>query len=304
MTQDFSHALFLHGACTLPEVRHFINTWCHPDDRKALENIESPWKGASEYFRNLAVTEKNISESVEIRDVSQSLRPKIDGIEENLLFKRTFSQLPHEIKLVEIEKIITCQRVVNLDYIGELKGRFPPGLDEEAVFDICMNPVSPVSLPQPVQTEEGSFVFSDVNPNFRFLGGFPKGITKEDVDASLDGGLPVASVVLLFGYDYGAVNAYRIRKRLILNNGCHRLYALRSLGVTHAPVVIQHIDNPDLEFPPYFQKLPREYLIEHPRPAMMRGFFDSRLTARLRMKNRVSNVRISWAADRVYSPPV
>jgi hypothetical protein len=47
----------------------------------------------------------------------------------------------------------------------------------------------------------------------------------------------------------------------VLNNGFHRVYALRAMAITDTPVVIQHVGNPQLEFPPQVAGLPKEYLL-------------------------------------------
>ena len=49
---------------------------------------------------------------------------------------------------------------------------------------------------------------------------------------------------------------YRVGRRLILANGFHRLYALRALGVTHAPVLVLQVTHPQLELPPAIAETP------------------------------------------------
>src|SRR5260221_5469783 len=40
------------------------------------------------------------------------------------------------------------------------------------------------------------------------------------------------------------------RSRLFLNNGFHRICAMRSVGIKMAPIAIMHVTNLQLEFPP------------------------------------------------------
>lgn len=64
---------------------------------------------------------------------------------------------------------------------------------------------------------------------------------------------------------------------MVLNNGFHRMYTLGDMGVKYAPVVAQKIANPELEPLPTVGRLPKEYLIENPRPVLMKDFFDKEL---------------------------
>jgi hypothetical protein len=110
-------------------------------------------------------------------------------------------------------------------------------------------------------------------------------------------GQPVHAVILLVGYGTETVNVYRVGKRLILNNGFHRLNALRALGISYAPAVVQHVTHPDIELPPTIQDLPRDYLIKTPRPGLMKDFFDPRLTCEIRQRNFLKVVQIGWGIN-------
>ena len=63
------------------------------------------------------------------------------------------------------------------------------------------------------------------------------------------GGQPVESVALLVGFGTGPINVLQSGKRLVLNNGFHRVVAMRMAGITHIPVVVQHVAKPAIEFP-------------------------------------------------------
>jgi hypothetical protein len=50
--------------------------------------------------------------------------------------------------------------------------------------------------------------------------------------------VPVGAIILFVGYGAGSVNVLEANNRLILNNGFHRVYALRKSGVSKIPVVL------------------------------------------------------------------
>ena len=104
------------------------------------------------------------------------------------------------------------------------------------------------------------------------------------------------------GYGGAPINVYRVGNRLILNNGFHRVFALRSLGVTKIPVLVQHIANWQLEFPPAVGNLPREYLLSAPRPVLIKDFFQDGFSITLRAKQKVKSIVLQTAVNQVDIP--
>lgn len=98
------------------------------------------------------------------------------------------------------------------------------------------------------------------------------------------------------GYGGTPVNVLRVGSRLILN-GFHRVFALRSAGVTHVPVVVQDITNPQLEFPAQVAGLPREYLLAVARPVLMKDFFEADFTITLRTQDGLKVVNLGVACN-------
>lgn len=145
-------------------------------------------------------------------------------------------------------------------------------------------------------------MFSSPSPDFRFLGGYLKDISEDDIKAGEAGGMPIASVVLLVGYGAAPTNVLSVGKRLILNNGFHRAYALRSIGYTFMPAVVQRVTHPDLELGQVINGLPKEYLIGSPRPSMVKDFFDERLVTKLRVKARLRTIKVAWGAEQLSVP--
>jgi hypothetical protein len=89
-----------------------------------------------------------------------------------------------------------------------------------------------------------------------------------------------------------------------LNNGFHRVYALRSIGVTEIPVVIQRVGNPQLEFPPQVAGLPKEYLLGAPRPVVMKDFFGDGFAITLKVRDRLKMVTLGIALNQYDVPAV
>ena len=140
-------------------------------------------------------------------------------------------------------------------------------------------------------------VFSSPNSDIRFLGAFVKELTTEDMKHAVLGGLPAAAVIAFIGYGGAPINVLQWGGRVVLNNGFHRVYALRSMGVTDIPVVIQHVANPQLEFPPQVAGLPKEYLLGMPRPVLMKDFFEDGFAITTRVRDRLKMVTLGIAVN-------
>jgi len=295
-TEQNSPYLYLYGAMAQPEITHIVRGQCTQEDIAKLDTIITNWRNAIKKFREIESKEIGIADGNHPLDIESN--PKLDEIQKDPLFKNTFSQSPIEFKMVETDKLVATQRNVSLQYIDELAKRIPdePSLDE--LIDFCLSPKQEVPIAKPLQQAQNMISFSSPSVDFRFLGGYLKNkITEDDLKYTPVGGLPVAVISLFVGYGGGSINVLNANNRLVLNNGFHRVYALRKKGITKIPVVIQNIGNPDLEFPPIILGLTQEYLLKNPRPVLVKDFFVDELTTIFHKRNSVRSVRVQWGLD-------
>src|SRR5258708_8916364 len=108
------------------------------------------------------------------------------------------------------------------------------------------------------------------------------------------GGRPAQVIALLVGFGAAPINVWSAGNRLVLNNGFHRVFALRLAGVTRIPVVVQHAANAELEFPEQILGLPRAYLLGSQRPVLVKDFFDEQLVTQLHLKPRMKTLKVTW----------
>lgn len=299
MSEVFQNNLLLFGALTQREIRDYIIVNCIKEESERLEGILKEWRTSSSYFYELIKREKFV-DSVKLQDVDSRFSDKLDQITNNPLFKKTFSNLPFDFKMVEIDKLVACQRDVNLDYVQKLKEKFPKELSDSDLLEICLSVERGKDEIKEGWTAQNVYTFTSANPDFRFLGGFPKLVTKEDINASFSGGLPIASITLLVGYGGVPINVVAVGNRMILNNGFHRVFALREMGLKFIPAVVQYVSNPDLEFP--IMPLPKDYLVKHERPCIIKDFFDNELIRKFKVRRNLKIVKISWGAMQDLAP--
>jgi hypothetical protein len=158
---------------------------------------------------------------------------------------------------------------------------------------LCLDPQRSHDSIHHLEIQAGVHVFSSRSSDLRALGSFVRrDLEVQETAQALNGGVPVAAIVSYVGFGVSTINAFQVGGRVVLNNGFHRLYALRELGVTHAPMIIQHVSNPVLEFPPIVANLPREYLLGAQRPVLLSDFFVPEFAITINAKERMQTVVI------------
>jgi len=112
----------------------------------------------------------------------------------------------------------------------------------------------------------------------------------------------VAGVTVGFGSNF--LHVIRIEGRMVLDNGSHRAYALRKLGITHVPCIINHVagreelrvvgaddlsSNPDL-------------YLKHPRPALFKDYFDPLLHRTFEIRRKLRQIRVRIEVEEIDVP--
>jgi hypothetical protein len=115
----------------------------------------------------------------------------------------------------------------------------------------------------------------------------------------------LAGVVgLAVGFGSNFLNALYVEHRLILNNGSHRAFALRELGVTHAPCIIQLISSReelDVVASDRVRRCPDCYL-RNPRPSVLKDYFNPKLRKIVPVHRRLRQVSVKFEVDEAYVP--
>ncbi len=297
MSQQYKPYLYLYGAMAQAQITTIVRGQCIPEESTNIDKIIAGWRKAANLFRDIESKEQGIADKNQPIDIDSQYAEKLGKIENDVVFRNSFSTYPSDFKLAEVDNLIAVQRNIDLSYIDQLTKRIPKSMSMNDLIDFCISPKQTVPEPQSYQLAESIYTFSSPSRDFRFVGGFPKKLTEDDLKYALGGGVPVTALILFVGYGAGSINVLRANNRLILNNGFHRVYALRKQGITRIPVVVQNIGNPDLEMPPTILGLTKEYLLKHTRPVLVKDFFVDELTTTLRMKNTVRSVRIQWVFE-------
>ncbi len=284
--------LYLYAFAPQAEVMNHLRTQALSGENSQVPKLLGYWTLLQSRIGKLMQDEAGLAETIEVDEIPREFEPKLEAFLRDNLFQKTFSHLPISFRLVEIDKLIAAQRTVNLDYVDKLVASYSKQPTLEDLISICLSPSRSMDPIQHLEVGPNSHVFTSPNSDIRFLGAFVKELTNADLEFAIAGGNPAAAVIAFIGYGGSPVNVLSSGKRVVLNNGFHRVYALRSLGVTRIPVVVQHVGNPQLEFPAQVAGLPREYLLYAARPVLMKDFFEPDFKVQLKVRDRLKMVTV------------
>ncbi|HLG78138.1 MAG TPA: hypothetical protein VKX46_17105 [Ktedonobacteraceae bacterium] len=275
------------------EIMHYVKTRVADEGKNHLEEVLDKWRKLQPQVEQLIQNEQNYPDTIQRTAIPEQYQPRLENYISDPLFQQSFSGFPISIEIVEIDKLVAAQRTVNLDHIERLIASSPSTPTFDDLLTLCVSPRQDIDVIPHLEVAPNQHIFTSQNPGLRLLGSFVKKLTDEDslMSSSL-GGLPATAIITYIGYGCPTMNAFRVNNRLILNNGFHRVYALRSMGVTELPMVIQNINNPQLELPPTIADLPTNYLINASRPALVKDFFEPEFAITLQVHELVKLVGV------------
>jgi hypothetical protein len=284
---------YLYAYASRGEVIQHVRTQASPADRNGLPAIVAAWDAVRLKVAALQASEAGLPDTVTIKPLPLEAGAFAAATLADPLVAKTFAAWRQEIAIAELDKIVYPQRTVNEEYIRQLARTWLPSPDLDALLRICVSARADMAPIQHLEVAPNTHVFTSPNTDLRFLGAFLKeAIGAEDIPLVQAGGLPAAAVAGFVGYGSPVINAFKVGSRLILNNGHHRVYALRQLGVTAIPMLILDVTNPLAELPAAIGGVPRELCLA-PRPPLVKDMIREDLTITLSVKRRIKQLTIA-----------
>ena len=297
--QDADQSLYLIGR---PPLKDFLRFAKHQAVRPPRTSaLTDAWQAAQAVIRRLEVEEAGIADDPPIGKLGPEYEPLLIEFLKDPLVHNGFNTVPTEVAIVELDRMVVYQEHIDITHswrLGQQLGGIP---DRAELFRTCL----PYNHPQPPvkwsRASDGKFVFLSPSNDLRFLG--PMGLEPGQLKDAPGGNL-VGVVGLSVGFGSNFMNAIYAEKRLILNNGSHRAYALRKMGVTHVPCIVQHVSSRDeLEViaSSSVRRDPDLYL-KHVRPPMLKDYFNPQLRMVMPVHRRLRQVTVRFEIEEDFVP--
>ena len=261
--------------------------------------LTDEWEAAYNYVRTLEKEEAGAADNPAIAklEVTRQNEALLTEFLKDPLVQNGFNTMPSEVAFVELDRLVVYQHHIDLTYVRLLERELGPSPSEEQIFRTALMHDHPRPAVKWSRAHGNTFVFMSPSNDMRFLGTMSLkagNITDYAHPGDLAGVLGLA-----VGFGSNFLNAIYAENRLILTNGSHRAYALRKLGVTHVPCIVQHVslreklevvadsavvDNPD-------------YYLKHPRPSMLRDYFNPKLHKVMPVHRQLRQVTIKFEVE-------
>lgn len=285
-----------------PPLRHFLRyVRSHAVEPPGDGDLTDEWQSASKLVRSLERDEAGAADNPPREKVGPEYEPLLIEFLRDPIVRNGFNTVPTEVAIVELDRLVVYQKHIDLTYARQLAALLGPAPSREQVFRTCLlhdHPQPPVKWSRVAQNR---FVFLSPSNDLRFLGAMP--MAPDGVQGS-PRGQPVGVVGVSVGFGSNFLNALCAENRVILNNGSHRAYALRSLGVTHVPCIVQHVssrDELDVVAPREVRRDPDLYL-SHPRPPMLKDYFNPKLYRVMTVHRRLHQVIVRFEVEENVMP--
>ena len=269
-----------------------------PDDGVLAER----WNDARRVVEQLTVDEAGAADNPGSRKLGPSWHPLLKEFLRDPLVRNGFNLVPTEIALVELDKLVVYQEHVDVTFARDLAERLGPSPSDEMLFRTCL----PYDHPHPpvrwAKMHGDKYVFMSPSNDMRFLGPVP--LEAGNITGCELPGSVVGVVGLAVGFGSNFMNAVRVGNRIVLNNGTHRAYALRRMGIEYAPCIVQHCasrEELDAIGSSDIHKGEALYL-DHPRPPMLRDYFDARLHMVMPVRRRLRQVTVTFSTSEDFVP--
>jgi hypothetical protein len=294
LSAPWSDEVWLLGAPTLDAYVAFVKRRTEGGHRANEGELIRQWQAAAARYRKLQVDEKGLAETVEMLELPEAMRPLADRVLADPHFCKVFDSLPCALGLVELDKLVVYQPDITADHVERIREQLGPERSAEALFRICL-PFDRALPEVRVGQTAGLYVFHSPSTDLRFLGA--ELLDPAQLRDFVADGPAVGVIALIVGFGSNYLNVVRFANRLVLNNGYHRAYALRALGITHAPCAIQAVTRSDemgfagsSEIEAHWQ-----LYFESSRPPLLKDFFDPELARHFRTPRMRRQVQVKFS---------
>lgn len=247
----------------------------HAFSRTALSDR---WRAAAKEYERLASSEAGAADNPGILPLPRAMGRHLAQLVELPGVRRTFDTVPVAFGLVELDRLVVSQHSMTQAVVDHIVAANPLPVSPRRLAELCLPLKAPPARFRLADQSPREFTFVADAHDMRFLDA--QVLSPTDVDLGEVMGHPQAVVALSVGFSANLLNGVRYNGRVAINNGHHRALALRQMGFTHVPCLIQPCTSADdLEQAATSELYNNTDLYFHaPRPPLLRDFDNPKLT--------------------------
>lgn len=293
-SSPLSETVWLLGQPSLDNYLSFVRNQVVDGRGMKRKDLVDEWREANDYYYDLEVSEAGLADKIGVRALDRRLQPLVDEIIADDRYQDAFDTVPTRIAMVELDKLIVSQLHIDISHTGRLETRLGRGAKTADLLRFCQ-PLDRAEPPLNVRrTGKNRYTFWSTSSDFRF---HEAKLLGQD-QMSNNGAISASSGVLglKVGYSSNFLSVIESDKRMVLHNGHHRAYALRAMGYTHAPCIIQTVTRTDelnLVASREVTEAPAHYF-KAARPPLLKDFFDSRIRKVFQLPRILRMVEVSF----------
>jgi hypothetical protein len=268
--------LYLLAGTPFEQYRDFVSKELSDSNPEWIKQIADHWRAAAASLLELQLTEPDWADHPTVQPITSEMEPLVEQVRQDPVFRKAFT-MPVEIGLVELDRLVVRQVLINLAQVRRLHERLGTAPTLDRMFRMCLPFDHPIVECNTQAVSRDEYTFESDSNDLRFLKSMV--LRPDQVQGLESHGIVAGIVAMIVGFSGNYVSAIAANNRLVLNNGSHRAYALRALGVQKAPCVIQRVSTPD-ELRRVavggLRKRP-EFYLQEPRPPVLKDYFNPRL---------------------------
>ncbi|MDP3139960.1 MAG: hypothetical protein Q8N17_26935 [Burkholderiaceae bacterium] len=298
LAENLDEEIYLMGATGLEQYLEFVRERAVGGREMDRGELSQSWRAAAEVFKEMQASQAGAADKPPVLPLPASIQSHIDELTTLAHFEQTFNHVPVAFGMVELDRLVVCQHHIGRASVERMLTQTPRPVSDQDLARICL-PLTPPDASFKVAMDDGErFVFISDTHDARFLGA--RIVNPADIANFPVNGHAQAVIALTVGFTTNVLNVVRYGPRMVLNNGYHRALALRAMGVTHAPCLIQvcaHWEDVGLvgggemyrNGEPYFSTL---------RPPMLKDFADPKLTEKFLCRRLTREINVSYEVDK------
>lgn len=231
------------GQPGLSDYLHFHKSRVVDGDKLDPRELVDEWRRANDHYHTLETAEAGLADKIVALPLPDSLKKMKRAVFTTPYFKQSFDSLPVTIKMVELKNLVVSQSSVGTDFSGAIARKLGKRPTLEKLFAFCLPLDRELASVNFQRMNDDKFVFTSSSTDFR---DHPVEVVASNQIRNVPSFGPIsAGLVIPVGYGSNFLSAVQSETRIILENGYHRAFALMSLGITHAPMIVQTVTRTD-----------------------------------------------------------